>query len=76
MHHFDLQYDIVRLRHDELVQQTHPGRGTRRDWSDGAAARTARRLDRRPTNAVVSSPCLLPGRGRRARHAGCLKSQR
>ena len=44
MHHFDLQYDIVRLRHDELVQQTHPGRGTRRGWFGGAAARPARRL--------------------------------
>jgi hypothetical protein len=37
MHHFDLHYDIVRMRHDELVHQaTHPHPGgakePRRRW--------------------------------------------
>jgi hypothetical protein len=35
MYHFDLHYDIVRMRHDELVQQTthrRPGGERRRRW--------------------------------------------
>ncbi len=60
MHHFDLQYDIVRLRHDELVQQSHPGRGTRRDWfgrrrrKDGPPARSS--TDERRRLVAVPPP--------------------
>ena len=66
MHHFDLHYDIVRMRHDELVQRATslPGRGKepRRGWF-GAPPPEGRPAGPvvGAANAVVSSPCLLPG---------------